>query len=305
MYSVLCAAALTFFAASAARAVMYARRPLHLRWEIYPVPHEEPGRAAHGGSYFEESEWWISPPRFRLVGELRAMAQEILLLKGLREANRPLWYRSYPFHAGLYLMAVAGALVVLLALSRTVGSELPGRATALAAGAAAVAGLSGLVLSLGGAIALLHRRATDPALRAYSARADYFNLAFFILALTLTGVGYLARPAGSPGALAIALGLLSWDETLPVFAPFAAGILCSALLLAYIPFTHMAHFVAKYFTYHAVRWDDAPMRGHPAIAARLAEQLAYRTTWSAPHVAGGEERAWTEVAVSNPTEAKR
>ena len=39
----------------------------------------------------------------------------------------------------------------------------------------------------------------------------------------------------------------------------------SALLAAYIPFTHMSHFVGKYFTYHAVRWDDAANRRGGAI----------------------------------------
>ena len=31
--------------------------PLHVRWELYPVPHEGE-RAKHGGSYLEEFEWW-------------------------------------------------------------------------------------------------------------------------------------------------------------------------------------------------------------------------------------------------------
>ena len=39
------------------RIMQYARTPIHLRWELYPVPHEEAGRAAHGDSYFEETAW--------------------------------------------------------------------------------------------------------------------------------------------------------------------------------------------------------------------------------------------------------
>ena len=37
----------------AARAIKYASMPMHLRWELYPVPHE-----GKDGSYFEELEWW-------------------------------------------------------------------------------------------------------------------------------------------------------------------------------------------------------------------------------------------------------
>ncbi len=39
----------------------------------------------------------------------------------------------------------------------------------------------------------------------------------------------------------------------------------AALLIAYIPITHMAHFVVKYFAYHKVRWDRHPA---PAVAAQ-------------------------------------
>ena len=32
--------------------------PTHVRWEIYPVQHETTARAAYGGSYLEELNWW-------------------------------------------------------------------------------------------------------------------------------------------------------------------------------------------------------------------------------------------------------
>jgi hypothetical protein len=46
-------AALVFVVACVVRALPYARMPLHLRWELYPVPHEEAARVEHGGSYFD------------------------------------------------------------------------------------------------------------------------------------------------------------------------------------------------------------------------------------------------------------
>jgi hypothetical protein len=49
-----------------------------LRWELYPVPHEAPERAEHGGSYFEESDWWTKKRKFNLGGELAAMLPEML-----------------------------------------------------------------------------------------------------------------------------------------------------------------------------------------------------------------------------------
>ncbi len=37
------------------RARRIAKLPIHLRWELYPVPHEK-GRSHYGGSYMEEFE---------------------------------------------------------------------------------------------------------------------------------------------------------------------------------------------------------------------------------------------------------
>ena len=48
--------------------------------------------------------------------------------------------------------------------------------------------------------------------------------------------------------------------------------------------THMSHFIAKYFTYHAVRWDDRPSRQGSAFEKRIAEYLTYRPRWAAPHI---------------------
>jgi hypothetical protein len=78
----------------------------------------------------------------------------------------------------------------------------------------------------------------------------------------------------------------------------AFGLALSALVAAYIPFTHMAHFVAKYFTYHAVRWDDAP--NTEANARVMGRYLDYCPTWSAPHVGADGVKTWGEVATTLP-----
>ena len=42
------------------KSVKMARMPVHLRWELAPVPHEK-GKGHYGGSYLEEAEWWTQP----------------------------------------------------------------------------------------------------------------------------------------------------------------------------------------------------------------------------------------------------
>ncbi len=303
VYAAIVFGVLAFAVGTAARAVQYARQPMHLRWELYPVPHERADRAAHGGSYFEQSEWWRQPRQRNLRGELAAMLPEMLRLKALREFNRGLWYRSFPFHLGLYLLAAAAvALLALAGATLGLGGAWPGGAFGRGCVTAVTAvGAAGLALAIAGACALLLRRIQDPALRAYSSPGDFFNLGFFIVALSALGLGWATRQDGTPGALAIAAGLLRWDLAVPIPALLGAGIVLSALLLAYIPLTHMSHFVGKYFTNHAVRWDDAPLGEARRLRTALAASLAHRPTWAASHMRGRGDGTWADVVATNPS----
>ena len=48
------------------------------------------------------------------------------------------------------------------------------------------------------------------------------------------------------------------------------SVVLLSLLTAYIPTTHMSHFVGKYFAYHSIRWkDDAVTRDAVAFLAEL------------------------------------
>ncbi len=53
VYVIIYAGVAVFFVGTIVRAISYARMPSHLRWELYPVPHEETEQFEHGGSYFE------------------------------------------------------------------------------------------------------------------------------------------------------------------------------------------------------------------------------------------------------------
>jgi len=79
----------------------------------------------------------------------------------------------------------------------------------------------------------------------------------------------------------------------------------AALLAAYVPATHMSHFIAKYFTYHSVRWDDRPAGGNRRLQERFAEYLAYRPTWAARHVGADGQRTWADIAAGSPEESSK
>ena len=144
------------------------------------MQHETAERIAYGGSYMEEVDWWNKPYKTSRLNEFKYMVPEILFLRGLWKENRSLWWLSFPFHLGLYLMMATFVLLLFHAFF------------ALGGFAALVVGvlLSGLIVATGwtGLIAGSDRqsghilqRLTDRELRAYSSFADYFNILFIFL----------------------------------------------------------------------------------------------------------------------------
>jgi nitrate reductase gamma subunit len=306
LYAIIYASVLIFFVACIFRILQYSRTPIHLRWELYPVPHEEPQRAKHGGSYFETADWWTQPSHYNLWGEYKVLLPEVLFLKSLWEFNRKLWFRSFPFHFGLYLLIMAAAL---LALGGLLSIFAPVHMTGWFRQSLQlfykITGISGLLLSMLGALGLLLRRLTDPQLKIYTTPGDIFNLLFFIVAFGVFSAGCLLSTDSNPDMLSLAKGLLTLDTSLKIPGLFAVGLLLIGILVAYIPMTHMSHFIAKYFTYHSVRWDDAVNRRGGTIEAQLAQCLNYRPTWAAAHIQADGKKKWSEVVSTDPAQGEK
>jgi nitrate reductase gamma subunit len=286
LYICVYAGLVLFLAGCVRRIVMYARTPIHLRWELYPVPHEAPERVAHGGSYFEESEWWTKRRPTSFLTELRFMVPEMMFLKGLWDFNRGLWWRSFSFHFGLYLLTAS-------AVCSVVGSAFTATASLVPIARALV--WAGLVMTAFGGAALLFRRVARSDIRKYSTPSDFANVAGFTLAALLIIAG---RLIGGPGIAAFARGLCLFDTNVALPVPLVLGLMLGSLMVAWVPYSHMSHFIAKFFTYHSVRWDDAV--NNQRMAARIAEYLSYRPTWSAPHIGVGGATTWMQVVSQNP-----
>ena len=103
------ASGVVFVVAFAVKLIKYATMPMHVRWELYPVPHE--GKA-YGGSFYEDMDHWTKERHKNHMAQYKFMVPEILFIRALYEDNRPLWYWSFPFHMGLYLSI--GGLVFLV-----------------------------------------------------------------------------------------------------------------------------------------------------------------------------------------------
>jgi nitrate reductase gamma subunit len=279
-------AAIVFVVFCGLKALKYARAPVHVRWDLYPVAHE-PGRE-HGGSYLEQKDWWTKPRIKSHWGEATFMAAEIFWLHGVRENNRKLWRGSLPFHWGLYiLLGVSGGLLV---------AGL-GFAPALWLSLLAVGGAVGGILTAVGAIALLIIRSTDPKFRPYTSPGDRINL---IILLVLGGMcaAVSMLPGGITEATA-AVGRMLRLQAPEVSTLLAAQMAVAALFIFYLPFTRMVHFFSKYFTYHQVRWDDTPVEAGSALERKLLSALDFGVDWSAEHIKS-TGKTWLEVATTLP-----
>jgi len=266
------------------RTLHYRRQPRHLRWELYPVAHER-DRAGYGGSHFEVPDHWTHERRPDHGAEARAMAGEVLLLAGVRRHNPSLWRFSLPFHAGCYLV-VAWLLMMLVV----------GAIGAVPLGLLAMiefVGLLAVALGLIGGLGLLAKRLGDPALRAYNAPADYLNLgvwlAYFAWILITRATGAVAGDE----LLAVSAAVVRLQPA-ALGTSLAVEFVLGTVLLAYLPLSRMFHFVAKYFLYHDVRWEDAPNPRGGSLERRLQQAMAFGVAWEAPHVRGAA--TWGQAA---------
>jgi nitrate reductase gamma subunit len=282
-----------FVVAFVRRSLKLARLPIHLRWELAPVPHEK-GRAGYGGSYLEVAKWWTKPMEKDYVNEGLYMFQEILFLKALFEHKRSLWYFSFPFHLGLYLLSAAAGLLVLGGVASVFGIAGPGWGV-LTRGLPLLVG-AGYSLGLVGAVGLFLTRVFSKELKNSTSVNTYFNVAL-LGAMFGTGLwAILSLPDFSSWILAFVDALFSADLTLTLPSILTAHLLLAFVFLAYLPFTQMMHFVAKYFTYHEVRWDDRPLEAGGKMEKELQKMLGQSPTWAGPHVRADGKKTWVDIA---------
>lgn len=270
-----------------------ARLPLHLRWELAPVPHEK-GKSHYGGSYLEEFEWWTKPREKDQLSEASFMFQEIVFLKSVWEHNRRLWWFSFPFHIGMYVLIAAGALLLIGGALEVAGVQTArlgdwrSGMTILAAVGFALGGI--------GALGLLVSRFADRRLREFTTPAALFNL---ILLLAVFGSGAYALVVSQDFAARVSSfggALLTADLSIQLPGILALHLLLALVFLAYLPFTRMMHFVAKYFTYHQIRWDDEPLAAGGRLEQQAERLLNQPVTWAAPHVKADGKKNWVDVA---------
>ncbi len=267
----------------------YARMPLHLRWELHPTPKEE----VSGG---RESD----PPAGArvLLAEVRYAAREGLLFERCFISNRGLWYFTYPFHIGVFLGILWFVLLPVKAAFLGESAWWPAR---FLDAVIIVCGAGGLVLGSAGCIGLMVKRIFDPNLSPYTSFREYLNLGAILFAFLFGFASWIGSDPGFSVAAAYVRSLITVSSPPPASPLFYAGAVLLSLFVAFLPFSSLRHGIAKFFTYHRVRWDDEPNVRGSALEARIKSQLSRPVTWSASHV---NCATWVEAAEMKPVEKK-
>jgi nitrate reductase gamma subunit len=251
---------LLFILGIAIRILRIAAMPIHVRWELYPVPEG-------------------------VVKQTRVMLSEILLLKGVYEHHRSLWLASWLFHWSLYLLIGIAGLSLIASFSYAQDAIAP---------CIAILSVGAFACGTVGTTALILMRLFNARLRFFASFATLFNLAL-LLALFLSGLAYIFIQPAFAGEMIAHSGSLLGLNPAPSLHPVAVMHLgLMAFFIAYFPFTHMAHGALKYFMYHSVRWDDRPAGQIPKHADEIKCYLAFPVSWSAPHIRDGKAN-WAEA----------
>ena len=257
-----------FFALSLRKAWKFAHMQIHARLDLYPVPKEGAGRAAYGGSYMEEPEWWTKPRKIDRVSETVDIMKEMLFIKKLFVHQRTLWWASYSMHLGIYVM-LGWSVLLLISVAWH---------PAWYVAAVSAIGVVGFVLATVGCLLLLVRRVSDRVLAKYTTPLEYFNIVLLLVVL-LTGA-YSWLFVASPFTVAAQVFTLS-AANLPVIVLVHFVLL--GIMFLYIPLSKMSHYVGKFFCFHKVLWDNDPNLKGSAVERRFEDAAEQPVTspWSA------------------------
>lgn len=276
----------------------YAKMPRHLRWDLYPIPHQGPV-----GSKYQKQDFSRRKPPFFPQYELAAMLQEMVWIKKAFVHNRRLWIGSFALHSGIYVCAAWVVLLIAGALATSAGmiaagQPVPGWA-ALLQGLTQVTGAAGMTAGLAGSLYLLGLRLGDQGLRRMSDPALYAQLGMMIV-LFGSGLAAWLTVDGSFTLIREQIGSLLRFHPAATHPLIAWEMLIFSLFLLVLPFSRMMHYAAKYFFYHRIMWDDEPMQPGSPLEQSVTASLHGRVSWSAAHVK--RSGTWMEQAAGGREE---
>ena len=279
------------------KAVKYLNLPVHLRWELYPVMHEE--RYSYGGSYFEHMDWQSKGRRKNLFRGIIYLLRGYLFMGDYLKRNRSYWLALYPWHVGFILIITFHILCFFGAVAMLLGLPISPHAPPIGKAFYYLILLTGVVSFVAGAIGsvgVFIKRVADEGLRLYASPQNFVTYVF-CLAVFLSGLyaWYFVDPTLSEYR-EFWKGLITFHPT-GVATAASVHIMLFDLFLIYLPFTRSMHYITRIFAFFLIRWDDEPNVRGSALERKLLKLFDQKVNWAAPHVGAG--RTWKQV-VSPP-----
>jgi nitrate reductase gamma subunit len=277
------------------KAVQWFKMPVHLRWDLYPVIHEN--NYKYGGSYYEEKDWWTKTRHKNLWRSLGYALKDNFYLGEYFKRDRGYWYVLYPWHLSFiliitfHILCFFGGIAMYFGLAVTPDS--PSAFGRLFYYTIFLSGVPSFILGTIGSIGLLFRRLSDEGLRLLATPMNFFNYGFFTVVFFSGFYAWAFVDPNFAEYLAYWKGLVTW-KPIELHGGAAAHIIFFMLFLIYLPFTRSFHYISRLFAYFFIRWEDEPNLKGSRLEKKIEGMLGQRVTWAGPHIQTG--KTWAEVA---------
>jgi len=282
----------------------YFKMPQNLRWELYPVIHEENYR--YGGSYFEEVEFWRKNRNKNYLRSIMTLVRRYLAMGSYFEKKPRYWLGLYPWHMGFLLIVLFDGLILFDAIfMKAADWQISG-----SAGGGGeflyyftlIVGLISFTLGCFGSIMMLLLRTLDENLKEFAVPQNYVNYLFFLAMFSSGWAAWAIDDKTFSGFREFWDGLLSADAVgIGGWEQF--HIIMFAAFLIYLPLTRSTHYITKILYFFWVLSGDTPNTGKGEMDAGLNEYLGYESTWSAAHHQTGS--TWGERATTLPDASQK
>ena len=229
------------------KAIKYLGLPVHLRWELYPVIHEE--HFHYGGSKYEGLNWWETGRKQRSLRGFFFLLKEYLHLGEYFHRHRSYWFVLYPWHVGFILIIAFHILCFFGAVLIVSGAPVSADSSSIIGiffyYATLITGVVSFIAGAFGSIGLLLKRSSDENLRAYASPLNFFS---YVFTLVVFLSGFYAWAFADPTLAEYRefwVGLITLHYV-GVMPATAIHIIIFDLFLIYLPFTRSFHYVTRF-----------------------------------------------------------
>ncbi len=278
--------------------VKWMKMPMHIRWDLYPVIHEEQYR--YGGSYYEKQEWWTRSRPKNTGRSLWYSLKDNFYMGEYFKRNRLYWLFLLPWHLG-FIFIIGFHILCFFAAIAMVGGITVSAVSPQVAGRIFYYILlaTGGIAFIGGTFGCIGMpiiKLADRGLRTYAMPMNFFNYIFFLIVYASGLVSWLLFDPTLAEYRAYWVGLVTL--TPPDLHPLTIfHIILFDIFLIYLPFTRSTHYITRILAYFFIRWDDEPNLPGSRMEKQINSLLQQKLSWEGAHITKGS--SWAEAAASS------